>query len=687
MQLYDKDLLSMQEVRELVEAAKEAQKELANMSQSQVDHIVRAIADAGVRNARRLAEMAHEDTGFGKVEDKIIKNIFGSRGVYEYIKDMKTVGELDRDDVKKVRTIAVPVGVIAGLVPSTNPTSTALYKAEIAIKAGNAIVFSPHPTALRCISETVKVIRQAISEAGGNENLVSCITIPTMEATDNLMRHRDVAMILATGGSAMVRAAYSSGTPAIGVGPGNGPAYLEKTCDLPLAVKRIMDSKTFDNGTICASEQSIICDEDMVPAVRAEMEKQGASVHLLTSLYDIAWLLNVRGGDIDYVPVVLSYLALTEEQCLWFVQDAVLTDELRAYLAENRIETRPYESFYDYAAAIPAGETVLLDKGVCNYRLVSELCEGVEIVDETNPSVLMKSIKNETEQKNTVNAHIKDGVAVTKFIYWLKKNIGKTPMTELSASDYLAARRAEQEGFLDLSFDTICAYGAHAAIIHYAPTPETDIPLEAHGLLLVDSGGHYLEGTTDITRTIALGPVTDAERADFTRVLRSHLHLANARFLHGCTGLNLDILAREPLWEADLDYKHGTGHGVGHILNVHEGPNGFRWRQSSERSEGSVLEEGMITTDEPGLYIEDAYGIRIESELLCRKGVKNEFGQFMYFQNLTCAPIDLDAIDVNALTVTERRWLNEYHAAVYETVAPHLTEDERVWLRDVTRAI
>ena len=276
MQLYDKDLLSMQEVRELVEAAKEAQQELANMTQSQVDHIVRAIADAGVRNARRLAEMANEDTGFGKVEDKIIKNIFGSRGVYEYIKDMKTVGELERDDVKKVRTIAVPMGVVAGLIPSTNPTSTTLYKAEIAIKAGNAIVFSPHPTALRCILETVKVIRQAIAEAGGNENLVSCITIPTMEATDNLMHHRDVAMILATGGSAMVRAAYSSGTPAIGVGPGNGPAYLEKTCDLPLAVKRILDSKTFDNGTICASEQSIICDEDMVPAVRAEMEKQGA---------------------------------------------------------------------------------------------------------------------------------------------------------------------------------------------------------------------------------------------------------------------------------------------------------------------------------------------------------------------------------------------------------------------------
>ena len=276
MQLIDKDLLSMQEVRELVEAASKAQKELAQMDQAHVDRIVHAIADAGVRNARRLAQMANEDTGFGKVEDKIIKNVFASRGVYERIKDMKTIGELERDDVKKLRVYAVPLGVIAGLVPSTNPTSTALYKAEISIKAGNAIVFSPHPTAVRCTLETVKVIRQAIAEAGGNENLVSCITIPTMEATDNLMRHRDVALILATGGSGMVRAAYSSGTPAIGVGPGNGPAYLEKTCDLKVAVSRIMDSKTFDNGTICASEQSIICDEDRVDAVRAEMEAQGA---------------------------------------------------------------------------------------------------------------------------------------------------------------------------------------------------------------------------------------------------------------------------------------------------------------------------------------------------------------------------------------------------------------------------
>ena len=276
MQLYDKDLLSVQEVRELVEKAKAAQEELSQKSQAEVDAIVKSIAYAGVRNAKRLAKLAHEETGFGIEADKVIKNIFGSRDVYEHIKDMKTIGELGYDEEKKVRTIAVPVGVIAGLIPSTNPTSTAFYKSEISIKAGNAIVFSPHPNARNCILEAVKVIRQAIAEAGGNENLVSCITIPTIQATDNLMKHPDVALILATGGSAMVRAAYSSGTPAIGVGPGNGPAYIEKTADLPLAVKRIMDSKTFDYGTICASEQSVVCDDDMAEAVQKEMEKQGA---------------------------------------------------------------------------------------------------------------------------------------------------------------------------------------------------------------------------------------------------------------------------------------------------------------------------------------------------------------------------------------------------------------------------
>ena len=276
MQLYDKDLLSVQEVRDLVEKAKKAQQEFALKSQEEVDAIVKSVAEAGVRNAKRLAKMAHEETGFGIEVDKVIKNVFGSRGVYEAIKDMKTIGVLEVDEDKKTKKIAIPVGIVAGLIPSTNPTSTAFYKSEIALKGGNAIIFSPHPNAKNCIVEAVKVIRTAIAEAGGNEDLVSVITIPTIQATDMLMKHPDVAMILATGGSAMVRAAYSSGTPAIGVGPGNGPAYIEKTADVALAVKRIMDSKTFDNGTICASEQSVMCDCDMEPAVRVEMEKQGA---------------------------------------------------------------------------------------------------------------------------------------------------------------------------------------------------------------------------------------------------------------------------------------------------------------------------------------------------------------------------------------------------------------------------
>ena len=276
MQLYDKDLLSVQEVRDLVEKAKKAQQEFAQKSQEEVDAIVKSVAEAGVRNAKRLAKMAHEETGFGIEADKVIKNVFGSRGVYEAIKDMKTIGVLEVDEEKKTKKIAIPVGIVAGLIPSTNPTSTAFYKSEIALKGGNAIIFSPHPNAKNCIVEAVKVIRTAIAEAGGNEDLVSVITIPTIQATDMLMKHPDVATILATGGSAMVRAAYSSGTPAIGVGPGNGPAYIEKTADVALAVKRIIDSKTFDNGTICASEQSVMCDCDMEPAVRVEMEKQGA---------------------------------------------------------------------------------------------------------------------------------------------------------------------------------------------------------------------------------------------------------------------------------------------------------------------------------------------------------------------------------------------------------------------------
>ncbi|MEG2038253.1 MAG: acetaldehyde dehydrogenase (acetylating) [Oscillospiraceae bacterium] len=276
MQLYDKDLLSLQEVRGLIARSVAAQAQVAAMTQPQVDKLVKAIADAGVKYARKLAEMAVEETGFGVVQDKVIKNIFASSGVYDRIKDLKTVGIIAGNKDEQIMDIAVPVGVVAGLVPSTNPTSTVIFKAQIAIKAANSIIFSPHPNAKKCILETVRILRDAIAQAGGPEDLVLCISIPTAGATEALMKHKDTKLILATGGSAMVRAAYSSGTPAIGVGPGNGPAYIERSADLKQAVKRIIDSKTFDNGTICASEQSVITEPDMKEAVKNEMQSQGA---------------------------------------------------------------------------------------------------------------------------------------------------------------------------------------------------------------------------------------------------------------------------------------------------------------------------------------------------------------------------------------------------------------------------
>jgi Xaa-Pro aminopeptidase len=422
-------------------------------------------------------------------------------------------------------------------------------------------------------------------------------------------------------------------------------------------------------------------------AVRGEMEKAGAVYHILTSLYDIAWLLNVRGSDIAFVPVVLSYLALTREECIWFVQPEAVPAEIAAELADAGVSMRPYDEVYAYVKTIPAGEKVLMDASSVNYRLCSTLPAGVILRDQGNPSTPMKAAKNEAELKATRSAHLKDAVVMCKFLYWLKTNIGRIPMTEISAADYLAGIAAKQPGFLDLSFGTICGYGPHGAIIHYGATPETDVPLQPEGLLLVDSGRHYLEGTTDITRTIALGPVTAEMKADFTRVARANLNLMYARFLYGCSGMNLDILAREPFWEAGLDFKHGTGHGIGHVLNVHEGPNGFRWRRSPDRSEHAVLEEGMITSDEPGIYLEGKYGIRLENEILCRKGEKNEYGQFMYFENLTFVPFDLECIDPTQMDRSEIEKLNDFHAKVYEKVAPYLEEEEAAWLKEATRAL
>ena len=421
--------------------------------------------------------------------------------------------------------------------------------------------------------------------------------------------------------------------------------------------------------------------------VRDKMKEYDADIHLLSSLTDIAWLLNIRGSDISYVPVVLSYLSISNDECIWFIQEEILTEELEEYLDDFGIKTAPYNSFYEYVSSISSNKKVLMDCSVINYRICNCIPDGVEILDKQGPTVVMKAIKNNKQIDNLRKAHTKDAVAMIKFMYWLKTNIGKDTITEISASDYLASLRQEQEGFLDLSFDTISGYAEHGAIVHYSATSETDIELKPEGLLLVDSGGHYLEGTTDITRTFALGPLTDEMKADFTRVCRANINLAATQFRYGCSGYNLDIIARQPFWEAGLDFNHGTGHGVGYVLNVHEGPNGFRWRVPQNASEICVLEEGMVTTDEPGIYIEGKYGIRTENELVCRKGIKNEYGQFMYFENLTYVPIDLDAIEPDQMSAVEKDRLNDYHAFVYEKMSPYFDGDELEFLKKYTRAI
>lgn len=420
--------------------------------------------------------------------------------------------------------------------------------------------------------------------------------------------------------------------------------------------------------------------------VRAKMAKEGAGAHILSSLYDIAWILNLRGGDISHVPVFLSFLAIEPEHAYLFANGQIFDAQARAYLAENGVALRPYEGIYEYAKSL-SGVTVLLSLAETNYQVAECASEGAACIDRPNPSDLLKAIKNETELANTRKAHRKDAVAVIRFMRWLKTNIGHIEMTEISASDYFQELREGQEHFLDLSFDTICAYGPNAAMMHYSATRQSNATLEPRGFLLVDSGGHYLEGTTDITRTFALGELTREEKSHFTAVCRANLNLANAKFLHGCRGVNLDILARGPLWDLGLDYRCGTGHGVGHILNVHEGPNGFRWKIVPERDDSGCLEPGMVTTDEPGVYLEGKYGIRTENELICIQDEKNEYGQFLKFENITYVPIDLDAILPEEMSSAERKALNDYHKMVFDTIAPLLDEDEREWLRTYTRPI
>ncbi|SDB40962.1 Xaa-Pro aminopeptidase [Pseudobutyrivibrio sp. YE44] len=421
--------------------------------------------------------------------------------------------------------------------------------------------------------------------------------------------------------------------------------------------------------------------------IREKMKNNKADAHLLTSLYDIAYVLNIRGNDIANVPVFLSFLLITDETIILFTDTTNWPEEVMQYLNDNSVKLYPYDMIYHYLqSADLADRSVLLDQSIVNYNMVKALKGSAKIIDGKNPSELMRAIKNETEIKNTKLAHIKDGVACTKAIKWVKENIGKTPMTEITVSDYYEARRKDQENFVDLSFDTISAYGPNAAMMHYSAKPGSEATLKPEGFLLVDSGAHFLEGTTDITRTIALGPLTQQMKEYYTVVLRCHLRLLAANFPKGVTGANLDILSRGPVWDMGLDYRCGTGHGVGHILNVHEGPNRFHWRVL-EGQNSAEIKPGMITTDEPGLYIEDGFGIRIENELLCVAGETTEYGDFRHFEAITYCPIDLDPVIPEMMTEAEKKTLNEYHALVRETLKPYLTDEENDWLAKETRDI
>ena len=419
--------------------------------------------------------------------------------------------------------------------------------------------------------------------------------------------------------------------------------------------------------------------------VREEMKKVGATAHLLITLDDIAWLLNIRGRDVAHMPVVLSYALVMMDCVHLFINEKKLSDEVQTALVKDNVILHPYNDIYDFTRKLSSDEVILSDPDRLNYALYNSIPSNIKTVEAINPALLFKAVKNEVEIENIKKAHIKDAIAHTKFMHWVKTNYNKETITELSASDKLEAFRAEQDNFLWPSFAPISAYGPHAAMCHYSSSEETNVGLEGGALYLTDTGGNYLEGSTDITRTVALGEISDELKRDFTNVLRGNLALSRANFLYGCSGHNLDILARQFLWSEHQDYNHGTGHGVGYLLSIHEPGCRFNWKNIEETVR--PLEDGMVITDEPGIYIEDSHGIRSENELLVRKGVKNEYGQFMKFEVLTFVPFDLDAIDTSRLNEDEKTQLNAYHKQVYDIVAPHLNAEQKEWLKIYTRAI
>lgn len=414
--------------------------------------------------------------------------------------------------------------------------------------------------------------------------------------------------------------------------------------------------------------------------LQKDVEKQGCEYALVSSLDDIAWLFNMRGSDIEYNPVNYAYAIVSKDGATLFMDKRKLDEKGKKILEENGVNLMPYQDVYGVVEQISG--KVLIDKEKTNYALFSRIVDAKET--DVFPTTVRKAIKNAVEIRNMKKAHVEDGVAMVRFMRYLKEGVGKEEMSEISLADKLEAFRRESKNFLDLSFDTICGYASNGAIVHYSATPETDKKVENKGLLLVDSGAQYRYGTTDITRTFATGKVSRQEKEAFTIVLKSHIALARAVFRKGATGANLDMIARAPMYKCGMDFKHGTGHGVGYLLNVHEGPQNISPRASAQKY--AVL-PGMITSNEPGFYEEGKFGIRHENLILCVEKEKTEYGTFCEFETITLVPFDLDAIDVNMLDDGEKEWLNSYHARVRKVIGKHLDGKDLKFLEKATRRI
>jgi len=420
--------------------------------------------------------------------------------------------------------------------------------------------------------------------------------------------------------------------------------------------------------------------------IRQELKKSEVKYNFIGSLDDIAWITNMRGFDIECNPVFLAYMLIGDEDAVIFLQDSEISNSVKKHLSQSGIIIESYESVVEYLSKMNFKGSVLADEGSVNFICYKTLKAKASLVNAMNPSKSMKAVKNETEIKRLKKAYELDSVCVTKFCYWLKNAVKTEKVTEMSAAAYIDNLRSKVPGFIELSFPTISGYGPNGAIVHYGVTEESNTEVKPEGMLLVDSGGQYEEGTTDVTRTVACGTVSDKMKLYYSKVAAGMVSLANAKFMEGCTGRNLDTFARAPLWSIGADYNHGTGHGVGYILNVHEGPQSIRWRFAEGVKEYKLV-PGMITSDEPGVYLEGEFGVRIENIILCVDYTTTDMGRFLGFEHLTYAPLDRALLDKNVLNQVEINLINEYQEEVYNRMKNYLSEEEKTWLFEETRPL